>query len=134
MNLHETDGCEVEESMLISVRFTFTHCAHLSVVAQDEILAAMHDHEQIDLKDDRLRRWVAQDLGERVSARQPELARAAHHGALDGPLEPEHGALHGQRSAAVLAGGEHERDGRQVPRAHLQARADDDGLVPAEEL
>jgi hypothetical protein len=49
------------------------------------------------------------------------------------PVNPSWG-LHGQRAPAVLAGGEHQRDGRQVALAQLHARAEEDALVPPHEL
>lgn len=93
----------------------------------------VHEHEEVDLVDVGLRRGLADHLEEHVPAGEPELASAADDGALDGAGEPEHGALHGERAPGVLAGGEHERDGGQVPRAELQARTEEDGLVPADE-
>jgi len=93
----------------------------------------VHEHEEVDLVDVRLRRGLADHLEEHVPAGEPKPAGAADDGALDGAREPEHGALHRERAPGVLAGGEHERDGGQVPRARLQARAEEDGLVPAEE-
>jgi hypothetical protein len=93
----------------------------------------VHEHEKVDLVDVRLRRGLADHLEEHVPASEPEPAGAADDGALDGAREPEHGALQRERAPGVIAGGEHERHGGQVPRAHLQARAEKNGLVPAEE-
>lgn len=128
---HENDGGRRRrESANARALASHSRCA-LSI---DLVLAMVHEHEEIDLVDVGLRRGLADHLEEHVPAGEPELAGAADDGALDGAGEPEHGALHGQRAPSVLAGGEHERDGRQVPRAELQARAEEDGLVPADEL
>lgn len=93
----------------------------------------MHEHEEVDIAGERLRRGLADNLEEHVATREPELPCTSHHGALDGAREPKHGALHGERAPGVLAGGEDERDARQVARANLQTRADDDALVPPDE-
>jgi hypothetical protein len=98
------------------------------------LASGVHEHEQVDLVDVRLRRRLAYHLEKHVPARQPELASAADHGALDGASEPEQGPLHGQGAPLVLAGGEDQRDGRQVAGAQLHARAEEDALVPADEL
>lgn len=98
------------------------------------ILAVVYEHEEVDLIDNRLRRRLTNHLKQHIPTREPKLTGTTNNRTLNSSSEPEHGSLHRQRAPGVLAGGEHERDGRQVPGAELEARAQDDALVPADEL
>ena len=90
---------------------------------------AVHEDEEVDLGDGRLRRGLADELEEVVPSRQPQLAGAAHDAALRRAGEAEEGALQRQRAPVELAGGERDGGRRQVPR-RAPPRADDESLVP----
>jgi hypothetical protein len=106
----------------------------LSVLDKLVSVAAGREDDEVKLEDGGLRRGAG-DLEQREPARHPEAAGAAHDGALEGAVGGEAvPALQGQRAAAVLAGGEHERDGREVAAAAAavvrEVRAGEQALVP----
>jgi hypothetical protein len=92
------------------------------------VSAAGREHDQVELEHGRLR-LGAHDLEQGDAARHPEPAGAAHDGALEDLVAGEGvAALQGQRAAAVLAGGEHESDGREVVGVR-EVRAGEEALV-----